>query len=68
MNRSDLELEIDTRMADIWAIANMEILGPLQVGALLRAAYGKGYTDALQEKDKGRLYTMFGLPIPRQDD
>ena len=49
-----LELDIDVRLADLWAEAaevgewNLEV-----VAAFMRAAYGKGYCDALTEDDQG---------------
>ena len=56
-----LELDIDLRLADLWREAgeiaewNLEV-----VAAFMRAAYGKGYCDALTE-DVARL----ALPRPR---
>ena len=50
-----LELDIDLRLADLWREAgeitewNLEV-----VAAFMRAAYGKGYCDALTE-DVARL-------------
>jgi hypothetical protein len=49
--RQQLELDIDMRLASIWADA-IEMFHEdalPTVGTLLRAAYGKGYTDALIE-------------------
>jgi len=51
-----LELDIDLRLADLWGEAcgvsewNLEV-----VAAFLRAAYGKGYCDALTEDAPGSL-------------
>ena len=59
-----LELDIDLRLADLWGEAcgvgewNLEV-----VAAFLRAAYGKGYCDALTE-DAPRQ----PLPRPRLPD
>jgi hypothetical protein len=51
-----LELEVDLRLADLWA----EISGHTDwsielVAALLRAAYAEGYCDALTEEEPGAL-------------
>ena len=57
-----LTVDIDTRIADLWALAwsgvlartldDEEVAGA--VGAMVRAAYGLGYRDALQEDKEGR--------------
>jgi hypothetical protein len=63
-----LGLEIDTRLAALW--------GELPPGrftdedlalfaVFLRAAYGKGYADALTDPH-GQLMTDFGYPVPRR--
>jgi hypothetical protein len=60
-----LELDIDLRLADLWREAcdvtewNVEV-----VGAFLRAAYGKGYCDALTEDQPGSLCEEHGYRIP----
>lgn len=60
-----LELDIDVRLADLWAEAtdvgewNLEV-----VAAFMRAAYGKGYCDALTEDDRGSLCRDHGYRIP----
>ncbi len=60
-----LELDIDLRLADLWREAadigdwNLEV-----VAAFMRAAYGKGYCDALTEDDPGSLYHDHGYRIP----
>ena len=56
---------IDLRLADLWAEAcsvsdwNLEV-----VAAFLRAAYGKGYCDALTEDAPGSLCRDHGYRIP----
>ena len=56
-----LELDIDVRLADLWAEAsevgewNLEV-----VAAFMRAAYGKGYCDALTEDDPARSAATTG--------
>jgi hypothetical protein len=60
-----LELDIDLRLADLWSEAcgvsewNLEV-----VAAFLRAAYGKGYCDALTEDAPGSLCRDHGYKIP----
>ncbi|HEX2110277.1 MAG TPA: hypothetical protein VHF67_01875 [Gaiellaceae bacterium] len=60
-----LELDIDVRLADLWGEAcevgewNLEV-----VAAFMRAAYGKGYCDALTEDDPGALCRDHGYKIP----
>src|SRR5258708_12512693 len=60
-----LELDIDLRLADLWREAdditewNIEI-----VAAFMRAAYGKGYCDALTEEPPGELSHEPGSPLP----
>jgi hypothetical protein len=60
-----LELDIDTRLCDLWREAleiedwNLEV-----VAAFMRAAYGKGYCDALTEDDPGRLCADHGYRVP----
>ena len=60
-----LELDIDLRLADLWREAssisewNLEV-----VAAFMRAAYGKGYCDALTEDQPGSLCHEHGYRIP----
>jgi len=60
-----LELDIDLRLADLWREAgdvqdwNLDV-----VAAFMRAAYGKGYCDALTEEAPGRLCEDHGYRIP----
>ena len=60
-----LELDIDVRLADLWGEAcdvgdwNLEV-----VAAFMRAAYGKGYCDALTEDLPGSLCRDHGYRIP----
>jgi hypothetical protein len=60
-----LELDIDLRLSDLWREAaeigewNLEV-----VAAFIRAAYGKGYCDALTEDSPGRLCEEHGYRIP----
>ena len=60
-----LELDIDVRLADLWVEAcdvgewNLDV-----VAAFIRAAYGKGYCDALTEDAPGSLCRDHGYNIP----
>ena len=60
-----LELDIDLRLADLWREAadvqewNLDV-----VAAFMRAAYGKGYCDALTEELPGCLCEDHGYRIP----
>lgn len=60
-----LELDIDLRIADLWREAaeigewNLDV-----VAAFMRAAYGKGYCDALTEESPGSLCIDHGYRIP----
>jgi hypothetical protein len=62
-----LELDIDLRLADLWGEAstisewNLEV-----VAAFMRAAYGKGYCDALTEDNPGALCHEHGYRIPNR--
>ena len=63
-----LELDIDLRLADLWREAddvddwNLEV-----VAAFIRAAYGKGYCDALTEEQPGSLCEEHGYRVPPRD-
>ena len=60
-----LELDIDVRLADLWAEAfDVDEWGLEVVSALMRAAYGKGYCDALTEDDPGSLCRDHGYTVP----
>ena len=60
-----LELDIDMRLADLWREAleieewNLEV-----AAAFMRAAYGKGYCDALTEDAPGSLCNDHGYRVP----
>jgi hypothetical protein len=62
-----LELDIDVRLADLWREANDISDWNLEVvGAFLRAAYGKGYCDALTEDAPGSLCAEHGYRVPER--
>jgi hypothetical protein len=60
-----LELDIDLRLSDLWREAvdvsewNLEVMA-----AFIRAAYGKGYCDALTEESPGVLCVEHGYRMP----
>ncbi len=60
-----LELDIDLRLADLWReVAEIGEWSIDVVAALMRAAYGKGYCDALTEDAPGSLCHDHGYRIP----
>ena len=62
-----LELDIDVRLADLWREANDISEWSIEVvGAFIRAAYGKGYCDALTEESPGSLCIDHGYRIPER--
>ena len=62
-----LELDIDLRLVDLWREAagigewSLEV-----VAAFMRAAYGKGYCDALTEEAPGSLCADHGYRVPER--
>jgi hypothetical protein len=60
-----LELDIDLRLADLWREAAGITDWSLDVvAAFIRAAYGKGYCDALTEEAPGTLCADHGYRVP----
>jgi len=60
-----LELDIDLRLADLWREAVDVSEWSLEVvAAFIRAAYGKGYCDALTEESLGSLCVEHGYRTP----
>jgi hypothetical protein len=60
-----LELDIDLRLADLWReAAEIEDWSIEVVAAFMRAAYGKGYCDALTEDAPGSLCVDHGYRVP----
>lgn len=67
--RTDLLcLDIDLRMADLWADLDTfpEELNRMQTAAFMRAAFGRGYLEALRESEerRGELCRTHGYRIP----
>lgn len=63
-----LELDIDLRMSDLWQLAlEIEDNWDLEtVVCFMRAAYGKGYTDAHAERSPGKLFSEHGYQFPEK--
>lgn len=60
-----LELDIDLRLADLWReAAGIDEWSLDVVAAFMRAAYGKGYCDALTEDAPGSLCEEHGYRVP----
>jgi hypothetical protein len=60
-----LELDIDLRLADLWREATEIGEWSIEVvAAFMRAAYGKGYCDALTEDAPGSLCVDHGYRVP----
>lgn len=60
-----MELDIDLRLADLWREAASITDWSLDVvAAFMRAAYGKGYCDALTEDLPGALCADHGYRVP----
>lgn len=60
-----LELDIDIRLADLWAEAESISDWSLEkVAAFMRAAYGRGYCDSLTEERPGSLCLDHGYMVP----
>ena len=60
-----LELDIDLRLTDLWREASEISEWSLDVvAAFMRAAYGKGYCDALTEESPGSLCHDHGYRVP----
>jgi hypothetical protein len=60
-----LELDIDLRLNDLWREAlGIEEWSIEVVSAFMRAAYGKGYCDALTEELPGSLCADHGYRVP----
>jgi hypothetical protein len=59
-----LELEIDCRLADLWAMVDeFEDRGIEAIAVLMRAAYGQGYEDCLREAEPGRWFRDVGYDV-----
>jgi hypothetical protein len=62
-----LELDIDLRLTELWREAADVSEWSLEVvSAFMRAAYGKGYCDALTEDAPGALCLEHGYDVPRR--
>jgi len=64
-----LELDIDLRLADLWREASTITDWSIDVvAAFMRAAYGKGYCDALTEDSPGSLCADHGYRVPARTE
>lgn len=66
-----LELDLDMRLTLLWAeVQHVEEWNLDVVSAFIRAAYGKGYVDALSEpkEDAGSLARDHGFRVPRRGE
>ncbi len=62
-----LELDIDLRLTDLWReVADVTEWNLEVVAAFIRAAYGKGYCDALTEESPGSLCVEHGYRLPER--
>lgn len=62
-----LELDIDLRLSDLWReAAGINDWSLDVVAAFMRAAYGKGYCDALTEESPGALCAEHGYRVPER--
>jgi hypothetical protein len=62
-----LELDIDLRLTDLWRETVDVTEWSLDVvAAFIRAAYGKGYCDALTEESPGALCEEHGYRLPER--
>lgn len=64
-----LELDIDVRLAALWREAeSVDLEWRLgRVATYIRAAYAKGYTDALSEDVRGTMCLEHGYPVPQPE-
>jgi hypothetical protein len=64
-----LELDIDLRLTELWReAAGIEEWSLDVVAAFMRAAYGKGYCDALTEELPGSLCADHGYRVPERQN
>jgi hypothetical protein len=64
-----LELDIDVRLAALWREAeSVDLEWSLErVASYLRAAYARGYDDALSEDVRGAMCLEHGYPVPQPE-
>jgi hypothetical protein len=64
-----LELDIDCRLADLWRELGLVEEWTLDTAAaFMRAAYGKGYCDALSEAEPGELCKTHSFKVPQRGE
>jgi hypothetical protein len=66
LSRIDLlELDIDLRIRVLWREVGQTTEWNLEkVASFMRAAYVKGYADALVEESRGQLCSDYGYQVP----
>lgn len=60
-----LGLELAIRMGELWAL--LDTTDELTLGvvaAVMRAAYGQGYTDCLRDREPGSFLRALGFRVP----
>ena len=64
-----LELDVDTRLLELWRLIDVleDEDWTLDLHSqFMRAAYVRGYNDALEEDVRGRLHREHGYDVPRK--
>lgn len=60
-----LELDVDTRLSDLWShLLENEQWDLVTTAQFMRAAYGQGYLDALEEPTRGQFALDHGYRVP----
>jgi hypothetical protein len=64
-----LELDVDTRLVDLWANLIERGLDEdtvAHVAEYMRAAYARGYMDSIEEPKRGLFLIQNGYRVPRR--
>ena len=64
-----LELDVDTRLLSLWELVDAieDDAWTLELASqFMRAAYARGYNDALEEDIRGRLHREHGFCVPER--
>ncbi|MBX4196990.1 hypothetical protein KW801_00325 [Candidatus Saccharibacteria bacterium] len=65
METEELESDIDTRLIDLWTkVHEVEDWNLETIAAFMRAAYGRGYFDAVTEPLRGQLMIDHHREVP----
>lgn len=66
--RQRLWADLDLRLAPVYVtLWRSRDPNPEEIAAILRFAYGSGYTDALAESEPGKLLIDHGLLAPERE-